>query len=142
MKVNVLVIDFMGKMGSLGKHEDDFNRISNVYIEVGNLVMEKDIDIVWTAQHVTRQGEVRRETRYEESDIAKCMDISRTASFVFGLNSTQEEREHGVQRWETVVARDAPSWGRCLFTLTLKNRDSRNSQLLREKHTMKRLLPI
>lgn len=23
MKVNVLVIDFMGKMGSLGKHEDD-----------------------------------------------------------------------------------------------------------------------
>lgn len=41
MKVNVLVIDFMGKMGSLGKHEDDFNRISNVYIEVGNLVMEK-----------------------------------------------------------------------------------------------------
>ena len=30
MKVNVLVIDFMGKMGSLGKHEDDFNRISNV----------------------------------------------------------------------------------------------------------------
>lgn len=120
MKVNVLVIDFMGKMGSLGKHEDDFNRISNVYIEVGNLVMEKDIDIVWTAQHVTRQGEVRRETRYEESDIAKCMDISRTASFVFGLNSTQEEREHGVQRWETVVARDAPSWGRCLFNIDLE----------------------
>lgn len=120
LKVNVLAIDFMGKMGSLGNHEDDFNRISNVYIEVSNLAVEKDIDVVWTAQHVTRQGEARRETRYEESDIAKCMDISRTASFVFGLNSTQEEREHGVQRWETVVARDAPSWGRCLFNIDLE----------------------
>ena len=38
----------------------------------------------------------------------------------FGLNSTQEEREHGVQRWETVVARDAPSWGRCLFNIDLE----------------------
>lgn len=120
LKVNVLIIDFMGKMGSLGNHEDDFNRISNVYIEVSNLAVEKDIDIIWTAQHVTRQGEARRETKYEESDIAKCMDISRTASFIFGLNSTQEEREHGVQRWETVVARDAPSWGRCLFNIDLE----------------------
>lgn len=120
LRVNVLIIDFMGKMGSIGKHEDDFNRISNVYNEVSNLAVEKDIDIVWTAQHVTRQAEIRRETRYEESDIAKCLDISRTASFVFGLNSTQEEREHGVQRWETVVARDAPSWGRCLFNIDLE----------------------
>lgn len=120
LSVNVLIIDFMGKMGSLGNHEDDFNRISNVYIEVSNLAMEKEIDVVWTAQHVTRKGEERRETRYEESDIAKCIDISRTASFVFGLNSTPEEREHGVQRWETVVARDAPSWGRCLFNIDLE----------------------
>lgn len=121
LRVNVLLIDFMGKMGTLGKHEDDFNRISNVYIEVSNLAVEKDIDIIWTAQHVTRQAESHRETRYEESDIAKCMDISRTASAVFGLNSTQEERENGVQRWEMVVQRDGPSFGRCLFNVDLAN---------------------
>lgn len=120
LRVQVLIIDFMGKMGSIEKHKDDFDRISNVYIEVSNLAVDKELDVVWTAQHVTRQAEARRETRYEESDIAKCLDISRTASFVFGLNSTKEEREHGVQRWETVVARDAPSWGRCLFNIDLE----------------------
>lgn len=121
LRVNVLIIDFMGKMGSLSKDQDDFTRISNVYIEVSNLATDKDLDIVWTAQHVTRAAESRRESRYEESDIAKCIDIGRHASAIFGLNSTHDERDNGVQRWEMIIQRDGPSYGRCLFNVDLEN---------------------
>lgn len=119
LTVEVLIIDYMGKMGSIQGHDDDYNRIANVYIDIENLAHERNLDVVWTAHHVKAGAQERRQTRYREEDIAKCIDIARNANMVFGLNSTEEEREQGIQRWEMVVQRDGPSLGRAVFKIDL-----------------------
>lgn len=117
IKISVLVVDYAAKLASLGRHKEDVDRINNVYIELDNLAHELDLDAIWTAQHITREGAKHRETCYEDNDIASSISIVRNAQCILGLNSTEEEESHNIQRLEVVVQRDGKPHGRCLFNI-------------------------
>ena len=114
-KPDVLLIDYAAKMASISGQKDDTQRISDVYIELGNLAEEIGIDHIWTPHHVTRDAKARERTRYEGDDIAKCIDIVRHVQGVWGLNRTPEEEEQSVLRMEIVEQRDGKPRGRALF---------------------------
>ena len=114
---NVLAFDYIGKMGSLSGTKDETAKISDAYVDVANLALKNDIDHVWSAHHVTREGaKLRMKTRYEGEDIAKCIDIVRHVHAVYGLNRSPEEEEAGFLRFEVVEQRDGPT-GRAVFTI-------------------------
>ena len=117
---DVLVLDYAAKMGSISKRENDTNRISDVYIEISNLALKKNIEHVWTANHVTREGaKSRMKTRYQGEDIALCIDIVRHAHAIFGINRSVPEEEAGYFRMEVVEQRDGKSVGRAVFTVDM-----------------------
>ena len=118
--IKVLVIDYLAKMASISGDKDDFERISNAYIDAQNLAEEMDIDCIWTANHVTRNAYKHRKTRYEENDIAKCVDIIRNSVAIFGLNCTEQEEKDGIQRLELVVMRDGKPSGRALYKVDIE----------------------
>lgn len=64
--IKVLFVDYAGKLASIARDKEDFDRISNVYIDLQNLAEELNLDIVWTAHHITRDGKKHRATRYDE----------------------------------------------------------------------------
>ena len=111
-----LIIDYAAKMASISKREDDHKRISDVYLELGNLALKNDIEHIWTANHVTREGaKTREKTKYRGEDIALCIDIVRHAQAIFGLNRSQDEEEAGYLRMEIVSQRDGVPSGRAVF---------------------------
>lgn len=115
-KPEVLVIDYAAKLGSNTRREDDHKRISDVYLELGNLALKNDIEHIWTANHVTRAGATTRmATRYVGEDIALCIDIVRHAQAIFGLNRCQAEEEAGYMRFEIVEQRDGQPDGRAVM---------------------------
>lgn len=117
IQFNVIMFDYIGKMGSLSGTKDETGRISDAYVDVANLALKNDIDHVWSAHHVTREGaKLRMKTKYEGEDIAKCIDIARHAHAVYGLNRSPEEEEAGFLRFEVVEQRDGPM-GRAVFTM-------------------------
>lgn len=120
IKVHVLMIDYAGKLASSSRDKDDYERISNVYIDIQNLALDLKLDAVWTAHHVTRDGAKHQETRYEESDISGAISIIRNAQCIIGLNSTAEERENNIQRMEIVVQRDGKPEGRAVFNVDVE----------------------
>lgn len=115
INISVMMLDYAAKMGSLNGDKDDFERISNGYIDLQNLAEELQLDCIWTANHITREGSKRRATKYQENDIAKCVDIVRHAQGIFGLNATAQEEADGIQRLEVVVQRDGKPNGRALL---------------------------
>ena len=117
IKINVLCIDYAAKLASLGRDKEDISRINNVYIELDNLGDELGLDAIWTAQHITREGAKHKATKYEDNDIASAISIIRNAQCILGLNATDEEEEHNIQRLEVVVQRDGKPHGRCLFNI-------------------------
>lgn len=117
IKIGVIMIDYAGKLASLSRDKDDFERISNVYIDIQNMAMDLKIETIWTAHHITREGSKHQETRYEENDISGAISIIRNAQAILGLNQTDQERENNIQRMEVVVQRDGKPVGRALFHL-------------------------
>lgn len=113
--VKVLFVDYAGKLASIARDKEDFDRISNVYIDLQNLAEELNLDIVWTAHHITRDGKKHRATRYDENDISGSIAIIRNAQTIFGLNSTAQEEQDDILRAELVVQRDGLPSGRALF---------------------------
>lgn len=113
--VKVLFVDYAGKLASIARDKEDFDRISNVYIDLQNLAEELNLDIVWTAHHITREGKKHRATRYDENDISGSIAIIRNAQTIFGLNSTAQEEQDDILRAELVVQRDGLPSGRALF---------------------------
>lgn len=118
--IKVVVIDYLAKMASIAGDKDDFERIGNAYIDAQNLAEEMKLDCIWTANHITRDGQKHRKTRYEENDIAKCVDIVRNSVGIFGLNATEQEDADNIQRLELVVQRDGKPSGRALFHIDVE----------------------
>lgn len=117
IKINILVVDYAAKLASTLRQKEDVERINQVYIDLDNLGTEMDIEAIWTAQHITREGAKHKSTVYEDNDIASSISIIRNAQCILGLNSTDEEEEHNIQRLEVVVQRDGKPHGRCLFNI-------------------------
>lgn len=115
--INVLVVDYAAKLASTTRDVEDIKRINQVYIDLDNLADELELDAIWTAQHITREGSKHKETKYEDNDIASSISIVRNAQCILGLNSTAEEEAHNIQRLEVVVQRDGKPNGRCLFNI-------------------------
>lgn len=115
IKFDVIIFDFLGLMSSLSKAQDDNKRISDVYLDAANLAIKYDIDHMWSAHHITRPAEKHRATKYEENDIAKCIDIVRHAQAIWGLNRNEEEETQGILRMELVTQRDGKPTARALF---------------------------
>ena len=115
INIKVLMVDYAGKLASIARDKEDFDRISNVYIDIQNLAEEMDLDIVWTAHHITREGKKHRTTRYDENDISGSIAIVRNAHTIVGLNSTEQEEKDDILRCELVVQRDGLPSGRALF---------------------------
>lgn len=112
---NVLVTDYMGKMGCLSKKENLSDRIFEAYVEMSNLCLEFGIEAHWTANHVVRSATPRATTCYRGEDIAGAIDIIRHVNVAFGLNRTPEEEENGIQRLEIIENRDGVPHGRAVF---------------------------
>jgi replicative DNA helicase len=120
ININVLIIDYAAKLASINKDKDDFERISNVYVDIQNLADEEKLDCIWTANHITREGAKHRETRYEENDISGAISIVRNAQGIYGLNATAQEENDGIQRLEIVVQRDGAPHGRAVFKVDIE----------------------
>lgn len=118
---DILIIDYAAKMkSSTYGGDEDRTRISNVYLELGNLALKNDILHIWTANHVTREAaKVRQKTKYVGEDIANCVDIVRHAQAIFGLNRSEPEEEAGFFRLEIVEQRDGQPDGRAVFKANL-----------------------
>lgn len=115
INIKVLMVDYAGKLASIARDKEDFERISNVYIDLQNLAEEVGLDIIWTAHHITREGKKHRLTRYDENDISGSIAIVRNAQVIVGLNSTEQEEKDDILRCELVVQRDGKPSGRALF---------------------------
>lgn len=111
----VLITDYMGKMGCISKKENLSDRIFEAYVEVSNLLLEFNIKVHWTANHVVRTAQPRSTTCYKGEDIAGAIDIIRHVNAAFGLNRTNEEEENGIQRLEIIENRDGKPHGRAVF---------------------------
>ncbi len=115
--IRVLFVDYAGKLASIAGDKEDFDRISNVYTDIANLAEELDLDIVWTAHHITREGKKHRTTRYDENDISGSIAIVRNAQVIMGLNATSQEEKDNILRAQIVVQRDGLPEGRALFKI-------------------------
>lgn len=113
--IRVLFVDYAGKLASISRDKEDFERISQVYTDLSNLAEEIDLDCVWTAHHITREGKKHRKTRYDENDISGAISIVRNAQTIMGLNATPQEEKDDILRCEIVVQRDGLPEGRALF---------------------------
>lgn len=118
--IRVLFVDYAAKLASILGDKEDFDRISNVYIDLSNLAEDLNLDIIWTANHITREGKKHRTTCYDENDISGAISIVRNAQCIIGLNATEQEDRDGIQRVEIVVQRDGLSHGRALFKIDVE----------------------
>lgn len=118
--IRVLFVDYAAKLASIAGDKEDFDRISNVYIDLSNLAEDLNLDIIWTANHITREGKKHRTTCYDENDISGAISIVRNAQCIIGLNATEQEDRDGIQRVEIVVQRDGLSHGRALFKIDVE----------------------
>ena len=117
----VLIIDYIAKMGAISGKDSLHERIGDAYIDIGNLALDMEIEHVWTAQHVTREAAKKRMgTRYDSTDIAGAIDISRHVQAIFGLNRTTDEDNNNYQRLEIVDQRDGVPRGRAIFKIDRK----------------------
>lgn len=120
IQFDIIIVDYLAKMGSISGKSEDRLRISEAYLDMGNLAEKNKIEHVWTANHVTREGaQKRQKTRYQGEDIANCIEIVRHASAIFGLNRGPEEEENGFFRLEIVEQRDGQPNGRAVFNLDM-----------------------
>ena len=56
-RADILVIDYIGKMGCISGKDSLHERVGEAYIDVANLAIERNIIHVWTGAHVNKEGE-------------------------------------------------------------------------------------
>jgi KaiC/GvpD/RAD55 family RecA-like ATPase len=120
IRYHQVIIDAPHLMGSLDNIKEEEQRIAHVFIEIKNFAERNGFEIVWTAAHTKRDAEKRFATKFVSSDIAKCMDITRTVDAIFGYNRSSVDVELGTARLEIVDQRDGVAHGACLFKVDYK----------------------
>lgn len=115
LKFDIAIFDYIGLMGANSGKTDDFDRISDAYVDVKNLGAKWEFNVMWTGHHITRDAMKRRSTCYEANDTAKCIDIHRHVDAEYGINQSASEEEAGVFRLEIIDQRDGVGDGRCYF---------------------------
>lgn len=121
IQIEILIVDYISKMGSISGKDSLHERISDAYIDISNLALQKNLDLVWTAQHVTREAAKAREKDiYESTDVAGTIDITRHVQAIYGLNRDPREEAQGFQRLEIVDQRDGPPHGKVVFKIDIE----------------------
>lgn len=121
IRIQILIIDYISKMGCISGKDSLHERISEAFIDIGNLAMKHGIEHVWTANHVNREAaKLRFQKRYHGTDVAGAIDITRHVQAIFGLNRTDDEEEANLMRMEIVDQRDGVPHGRAVFNLDIE----------------------
>lgn len=112
-------VDYGVLCASISGKQDEFGRISDSFLDIKNLAEKKKYESIWTAAHITREGDKRTKSKYVSTDIAKCIDIPRHVDAVFGLQENDQEMEAGVMRVEVIEQRNGMREGNALFWLDI-----------------------
>lgn len=120
LKFDMCVLDYIGNLGSLSAKSDDFGRISDATLDFKNFLVYNDYDIGLTAMHVTREAMKRFKTKFEPSDIAKCIDVSRHVDAIWGIQQSDEEALAKVLRMEVIDQRDGMKLSQMYFWLNIE----------------------
>lgn len=121
IRIDILIIDYISKMGCISGKDSLHERIGEAFIDIGNLAMKHSIEHIWTANHVKSEpARMRFKTRYDGTDVAGALDITRHVQAIFGLNRTDEENESNLMRMEIVDQRDGVPTGRAVFKVDIE----------------------
>lgn len=115
VEFNFGIFDYGPLLASISGKEDEVNRISDAHLDLKNLAAHNKFEAIWSAAHITRDGNKRVGTKFQSTDIAKCIDIPRHVDALFGLQENDEEMEAGVMRLEVIEQRNGMRDGNCLF---------------------------
>lgn len=121
-----LVVDNPDLMAAISGKTDEFNRISDAYVDVKNLAEKNKFKSTWTPSHVKSEAKKRRGSKYTQEDLAKCIDKMRHVDAALGLQETEEEKENGVMRVEIIDQRNGAPDGAMLFWVDM------NKQTMKE----------
>lgn len=115
IEFDVGFIDYGILLASISKKQDEFGRISDAFLDIKNMAEERKLEAIYTAAHITREGDKRTKTTYLSTDIAKCIDIPRHIDALLGLQENDNEQESGVIRMEVIEQRNGMREGNALF---------------------------
>lgn len=122
---NFGIIDYGLLMGSTTGKEDEFNRISDAHLDMKNFSDKNNLDALWSAAHITRDGNKRVGTKFQSTDIAKCIDIPKHIDALLGLQQNEEEAAAGVMRMEVIEQRNGMKDGKMLFWVDIARQTAR-----------------
>lgn len=109
------VVDYGPLLGSISSKEDEFARISDAHLDLKNFADHNKLDALWSAAHITREGNKRIGTKFMSTDIAKCIDIPRHIDALLGLQENEDEMAAGVMRLEVIEQRNGMRDGNAMF---------------------------
>lgn len=115
IKFDVGIVDYGPLLGSISGKNEEFDRISDAHLDLKNFANHNKLDAIWSAAHITREGNKRIGTKFQSTDIAKCIDIPRHIDALLGLQENEEEMEAGVMRLEVIEQRNGMREGKSLF---------------------------
>lgn len=115
IKFDIAIVDYIALMGSSSGSKEDFQRISDAYVDIKNWAKTNAFDIVFSANHVIRAAYKKRYTKYDPEDLAKCIDIERHIDALYGIQQSKLDEELGIYRFEVIEQRDGFNYGRILF---------------------------
>lgn len=135
IKFDVLIIDYGDLLGAISGVKEDTQRISDVYIDIKNLLKNNDFESCWTASHINREGVKREGTKYKANDVAKAIDKMRHADAIYGLNQGEAEKKEGVLRIEVIDQRQGKESGTAFFWIdkNLQRMDEFNKNQIQER---------
>lgn len=125
IKFDVGFIDYGLLMGAISGKTDDFNRISDAFLDIKNLAESKKYEAIYTAAHITREGDKRTKYKYHSTDIAKCIDIPKHIDALWGIQENDTELENGVMRLEVISQRNGMREGNALFWVDMETQVAR-----------------
>lgn len=125
IKFEVAIVDYVALMNSLNGAKEDFQRISEAYLDIKNWALKNQLDIVYTAHHVVRGAYKKRFTKFDAEDLAKCIDIERHVDAIYGIQQSKLDKEQNVIRLEIIEQRDGYNFGRILLWVNIKTQQLR-----------------